>query len=88
MFFNILSHTCELELTHISRKWGLQAGLPLLSLQGLNKSGLLSTDVRPSAAHHKHIKVVTRATGVLSNEPSSIRLVDSHLRIDIENIML
>lgn len=75
-----------LELTHVSRKWGLQTGLPLLPLQGLDKSSLLSANVRSSTTHHKHIKVITRATGVLSNEPSSIGLIDSDLKA--ENMVL
>lgn len=77
-----------LELTHISREWRLQAGLPLLSLQRLDESGLLSADVRPGATHHKDIKVITRATGVTSDEPSSISLINSHLGTDIEKMSL
>lgn len=84
-YLNLL---CVLELTHISRKWGLQARFPLLPFQGLNKSSLLSTDVRSSTTHHKHIKVVTGATGVPSNESGSIGLINSYLRTDSENIVL
>lgn len=74
-----------LELTDISRKWGLQAGLSLLSFQRLNKSCLLPTDVRSSSTHHKHIEVITRATGILSNESSSIGFINSHLRTHFRN---
>lgn len=77
-----------LELTHISREWRLQAGLSLLSLQRLDESSLLSADVRSSTTHYKDIKVITRATGVTSDEPSSISLINSHLGTDIEKMSL
>lgn len=68
------------ELTNICRERRLETRLPLFSLQGLYEGGFFSTDVRTGATHHKHIEVVTRAAGVLSNQPSSIRLIDGHLK--------
>ncbi len=43
MFFFFFLNTlidplCALELTHISRKWGLKTGLSLLALQGLKQT--------------------------------------------------
>lgn len=67
-------------LTHISREGGLEARLPLLSLQRLYESRLLATDVRAGAAHHKHVKVVPGATGVPADQPGGVGLVDGDLR--------
>jgi len=67
------------QLTNISGEGGLQSGLPLLALQGLNERRLLSADVRAGTAHHKHVKVVAGAARVLPDEPRRVRLVDGHL---------
>ena len=55
------------ELTHISRKWGFQTGLPLLALQGLNECSLLSADVGSSTTHHKYVKVIARVARIPAN---------------------
>lgn len=68
------------ELTNICREGGLQAGLPLLSLQRLNKSGFFSTDVRSCTAHNKHVKIITRTARILTDQPSSIGLIYGHLK--------
>lgn len=70
----------ELNLTHVSGKRGLQTGLPLFPLNGLDQSRLLSADVSTGAAHHKHVEVVARAAGILSDQPRRVRLVNGDLR--------
>lgn len=67
-------------LTDICREGRLETWLPLLPLEGLYEGGLLSTDVRASTTHHKHVKVITRTTGVSANQPRSISLIDGHLK--------
>lgn len=65
--------------TYVCRKGRLESGFPLLALQGLDEGRLLSADVGSCSPHHKHIKVVARAAGVLPNQPGSVCLVNSHL---------
>lgn len=65
--------------TNVSRKRRLQAGFSLLPFQGLDECGLLPADIRSSSAHHKHIKVKTRAAGIFPNESGGVGFVDSHL---------
>ncbi|CAB1334529.1 unnamed protein product [Coregonus sp. 'balchen'] len=47
--------------------------------EGLDEGRLLPTDVGSCSPHHKHIKVVPRATRVLAYQPCYIRLVYRHL---------
>lgn len=66
-------------LTHICWEGWLQAGLALLALDGLYERRLLPTDVGPSPAHHKHIKIIAGVAGILANQTSLVGLSDSHL---------
>lgn len=66
-------------LTDVSREGRLESWLSLFALNGLDESGLFSTDVCASPTHHKHVEIVARAAGVLADQTSSIRLIDGHL---------
>lgn len=69
----------EFILTHVSRKRGLQTGLALFTLDGLDQSRLLSANVSSGTAHHKHVKVVARAAGVLPDQSCGVCLVNGNL---------
>merc|ERR1712045_248925 len=69
------------EHANISREWRLQTGVTLLSLQRLDKSCLLTTDVGSGTAMNEQIKVVSAATGVLPQEPGIVGLSDGHLEV-------
>ena len=74
------THSLTKQLTDISGEGGLQSGLPLLALQGLDERRLLSADVRSGTAHHKHVKVVPGAASIPPDEPRRVRLIDGHLK--------
>ena len=59
--------------TRIRGEWGLQTGLALLALQGLQLGGLFTAHVRTGAAVNKHIEVVTTSTGVTAEEANHHR---------------
>lgn len=65
--------------TYVCRKRRLESGLPLFALKRLDEGCFLPTDVGPGSPHHKHIKVIPRPTGVLSNQPGFVGLINSHL---------
>merc|ERR1719461_2160648 len=69
------------EDTDVSGEWGLQAGLALLTLQALDQGGLLPADVGASTTVHKEVEVITRATGVGSQEASVVGLPDGLLQV-------
>lgn len=54
--------------TGVRGEWGLQAGLALLALEGLQLGGLFTAHVGTSAAVDEHIEVVTAAAGVTAKE--------------------
>merc|ERR1719419_997240 len=69
------------EHSNISRERGLQAGLALLPLQGLDQSRLLSADVGSGPTVDEQVEVVAAAAGVLAKEPSLVGLPDSDLEV-------
>lgn len=67
------------EQSNVSGEGRLETRLALLALQTLNQRRLLSADVRPSPTMEVHVEAVPRTTGVFSNEPSLVGLVDGLL---------
>lgn len=69
------------EQTDICREWWLQTRLALLSLQTLNQSSFLSTDIRSCATMKVDVEAVTWAARILPQEASAVRFVDCLLNV-------
>mmetsp|Transcript_13526 Transcript_13526/g.36624 ORF Transcript_13526/g.36624 Transcript_13526/m.36624 type:complete len:318 (-) Transcript_13526:32-985(-) len=67
--------------TNVGREWGLQTGLALLALKGLQQRRFLSADVRARAIMYKQVKVNVRAARVLAQLAGSICLLNCPLQI-------
>ena len=69
------------EKTNIGREGGLQSGLSLFALDGLDQSRLLSTDVSTSASVEVDIERVSGSAGVLADKAGLVRLIDGLLDV-------
>lgn len=69
------------EKADVGGERGLEAGLSLLPFYALDECGFLSTNVGSRSTVDVYVKRVARSTGVLSEEASSVGLIDSLLDV-------